>query len=488
MARDPIFGSDPTKQFLPPAETAAEEGTAPELNLADLTAKFAAAGGGRMSPELSAGLALDVVLNEIVEQACRATGATGAAVILERDGEMVCRASTGGNAPELGARLSREPGLTAECIKTRQAQRCDDAQADPRADTEASRSLGVRSVVVLPLIRNGDLAGILEVFSSRIGAFGERDELTLEALANRILKNLERGSESYSAAAQNPALPPTGISVPELDDGHAGSSGVKEKEGDAGPEAAGRSPRTGLDVVTFALGVVVVACAVLLVTLVGLRLGWRRTAAVRGQVTNSAGTAGGARNRGAQAGATPHSTAAEASGAKSAANAGSKAPGGGGLVPPRTPAAGPKDSLPPPGGLLVYENGKEVFRMPPAVEQREATNGSSTYGTGVQQASDVGQAGLLQVAPEVAEGSLLHRVEPDYPEQARQQQIQGPVVLDVRTRRDGTIQELKLLSGQRLLADAAIAAVKQWRFRPHLVKGEPVEMQTTVTLNFKLPR
>jgi protein TonB len=95
---------------------------------------------------------------------------------------------------------------------------------------------------------------------------------------------------------------------------------------------------------------------------------------------------------------------------------------------------------------------------------------------------------LLQVAPEVAEGSLLHRVEPDYPEQARQQQIQGPVVLDVRTRRDGTIQELKLLSGQRLLADAAIAAVKQWRFRPHLVKGEPVEMQTTVTLNFKLPR
>ena len=130
MARDPIFGSDPTKQFLPPAETAAEEGTAPqragpaaELNLADLTAKFAAAGGGRMSPELSAGLALDVVLNEIVEQACRATGATGAAVILERDGEMVCRASTGGNAPELGARLSREPGLTAECIKTRQAQR-----------------------------------------------------------------------------------------------------------------------------------------------------------------------------------------------------------------------------------------------------------------------------------------------------------------------------------------------------------------------------
>jgi len=432
-----------------------------------------------MSPELSAGLALDVVLNEIVEQACRATGATGAAVILERDGEMVCRASTGGNAPELGARLSRERGLTAECIKTRQAQRCDDAQADPRADVEASRSLGVRSVVVLPLIRQGDLAGILEVFSSRIGAFGERDELTLEALANRILKNLERGSEPYSTAAQNPVMPAAPISGSELED-QAGSSSVKEKESEAGPEAVERSTRTGLDVVTFALGVVVVGCAVLLGTLVGLRLGWRRTAAVRGQVTNSAsGAAVGVRK------------AAEASGAKVAANAGSKSTGGdakNGLVPPRPPVAGPKDSLPPPGGLLVYENGKEVFRMPPTAEEREATNGSSTHGAAVQQASDVGQAGPLQVAPEVAEGSLLHRVEPDYPEQARQQQIQGPVVLDVRTRRDGTIQELKLLSGQRLLADAAIAAVKQWRFRPQLVKGEPVEMQTTVTLNFKLPR
>jgi len=445
-----------------------------------------------MSPELSAGLALDVVLNEIVEQACRATGATGAAVILERDGEMVCRASTGGNAPELGARLSRERGLTAECIKTRQAQRCDDAQADPRADVEASRSLGVRSVVVLPLIRKGDLAGILEVFSSRIGAFGERDELTLEALANRILKNLERGSEPYSTAAQNPVMPATQISGSELEDWQAESSGVREKEGEVGRGTVGRSPRTGLDVVTFVLGVVVVACAVLLGTLVGLRLGWRRTAAVRGQVMNSAsGAAVGAGNRGARADATPHGTAAEASGAKVAASAGSKGTGGdtkNGLVPPRPPVAGRKDSLPPPGELLVYENGKEVFRMPPTAEEREATNGSSTHGAGVQRASDVGRAGPLQVAPEVAEGSLLHRVEPDYPEQARQQQIQGPVVLDVRTRRDGTIQELKLLSGQRLLADAAIAAVKQWRFRPQLVKGEPVEMQTTVTLNFKLPR
>src|SRR5580700_12155993 len=131
-----------------------------ESDLGELAALFAAHVGGALSAELSADLALEIVLNEIVEQALLATGATGAAIVLVRHGEMVCRASSGANAPELGAPLSGESGLTAECIRTRQVQRCDDAQADPRADAEASRSLGVRSVMILPLLRNGVLAGV----------------------------------------------------------------------------------------------------------------------------------------------------------------------------------------------------------------------------------------------------------------------------------------------------------------------------------------
>jgi len=60
--------------------------------------------------------------------------------------------------------------------------------------------------------------------------------------------------------------------------------------------------------------------------------------------------------------------------------------------------------------------------------------------------------------------------------------------LDVRIGRDGTVQQATILSGQRLLAEAAISAVKQWEFRPRMVKGQAVEMQTRVTLNFRLPR
>src|SRR5580698_10212001 len=139
MAHHPIFGSDPQK---PVAPAAGER----ESDLAELAAKFAAHGGGRVSPELSADLALEIVLNEIVEQACLATGAGGAALVLERGGEWVCRASAGGNSPQLGARLDTEAGLSGACVKTRKVQRCDDAQADPRADIEACRILGVRSV------------------------------------------------------------------------------------------------------------------------------------------------------------------------------------------------------------------------------------------------------------------------------------------------------------------------------------------------------
>jgi protein TonB len=134
--------------------------------------------------------------------------------------------------------------------------------------------------------------------------------------------------------------------------------------------------------------------------------------------------------------------------------------------------------------------------MPSAAEDGDGSGSTgasgkaatSADGTEMQRASAVEPAGIVAVSAEAAEGSLVHRVEPDYPEAARREQMQGPVVLDVRTDRDGAIAEVKVISGQRLLADAAIAAVKQWRFRPRRVKGEPVEMQTQVTLNFRLPR
>jgi TonB family protein len=489
-----------------------------ESDVAELAARFAAHGGGKVSAEISTELALQVVLNEIVEQACLATGATGAAVLFERNGEMECRATFGANAPELGARLDGESGLTVECIRTHQVQRCDDAQADPRANVEASHQLGTRSVMVIPLLRKGSIAGVLEVFSSRPAAFGERDERTLEALATRVLKNVERAADPSSVAApQNSAalhiLPIPGT---ESADSRTGSETMlksettlkeAEEENVGTPETHGRSPKIGRDAVVFALGVAVVICTVLFGTLVGWRLGAFRAGASRRVLAKSA-TSGDVTKRNSGAAGSAAQGAGAAAGAAADAKAGTNpgpAPVSSAAGSSTTTSAGAKknrrwatsdlhDSSPPEGGLLVYENGKEVFRMPPTPGQGESTasatsiKGSEVNGSEVRRASSIEPAGVLELSPAVAEGSLLYRVEPEYPKEARERQMQGSVVLDVRIARDGAVQAVNLISGQALLADAAIVAVKQWRFKPRLDQGQPAEMQTKVTLNFRLQR
>lgn len=84
------------------------------------------------------------------------------------------------------------------------------------------------------------------------------------------------------------------------------------------------------------------------------------------------------------------------------------------------------------------------------------------------------------------EGLLVHRVQPEYPPLARAARIQGAVVLQAVIAKDGTVEKLRLLSGHPMLAQAAIDAVRQWRYRPYLLNGEPVEVDTQITVNFVL--
>jgi protein TonB len=92
-------------------------------------------------------------------------------------------------------------------------------------------------------------------------------------------------------------------------------------------------------------------------------------------------------------------------------------------------------------------------------------------------------------APRVSrmmEGNLLHKVQPAYPPLARAARIQGPVVLRAIISKAGTIENLQVLSGHPLLVPAAIDAVRQWRYRPYSLNGDPVEVETQVTVNFIL--
>lgn len=91
-----------------------------------------------------------------------------------------------------------------------------------------------------------------------------------------------------------------------------------------------------------------------------------------------------------------------------------------------------------------------------------------------------------KVTPDVAQSLIEKRVAPTYPPLARQARIQGTVILDIIINQAGDVKDLKLVSGHPMLAPAAIEAVKQWKYRPYEENGEPLEIQTTVQVNFTL--
>jgi len=444
---------------------AAQADAEPATDVAELAARFSAQSGAGLSPELAAVLALEIVLNQIVEQACLATGATGAAIVLGRDGEMVCRASIGSTAPDLGSLLDTSSGLSGECVRTRRTQRCDDVLTDARADVAASFRLGVRSVMVMPLLRGKELLGVFELFSSSPFAFGDRDEGTLEALASRALASLERAAQPPPTEA-----PPTAGSpeAPSQSMEKAGTSTEIQAEGE------GKTAKGGFDPITLVLAVAVLVCAILLGVGLGRHLGSQNTRANAHAATTSSVVA-----------------SVPPSGAAQGATSSGKGQAARGSAPPVIPSKPSASSAVPPGGLLVFEKGKEIFRMPPT--PGESATATTDHEIGAQRAAALEPEKsqpeeVVELPPAEAESSLLYRVEPKYPDEARQQQIQGAVVVEIHIKPDGTVESTHLVSGPPQLVQAAIDAVKQWRFQPRQRNEQAVRMHTLVTLNFRLPQ
>ncbi len=92
----------------------------------------------------------------------------------------------------------------------------------------------------------------------------------------------------------------------------------------------------------------------------------------------------------------------------------------------------------------------------------------------------------VRISQGVTKGLLIHRVEPSYPPLARAARVQGEVILSAVISVTGEIENLQLVSGHPMLVPAAISAVKQWRYKPYLLNGAPVEVETTITVIFSL--
>jgi TonB family protein len=136
-----------------------------------------------------------------------------------------------------------------------------------------------------------------------------------------------------------------------------------------------------------------------------------------------------------------------------------------------------REAAEPNGGLMMFEHNKVIFRAVPS-ETKTQTEGKGNSDS--RTAPD-------QVARPVASHYLVSRVVPEYPEQAKQQHVQGPVVLNALVGTGGSVQEIKVISGEPELVQAAVAAVRQWRFQPQKLEGNPVEFETRITVNFSLP-
>jgi len=92
----------------------------------------------------------------------------------------------------------------------------------------------------------------------------------------------------------------------------------------------------------------------------------------------------------------------------------------------------------------------------------------------------------VRVSSGVSQGLLLKRVQPDYPEAARQGRIEGTVTLKTMIDSNGDVEEVSVISGHPLLVPAAVEAVKQWKYKPYLLNGQPVRVETSVTVAFQL--
>lgn len=145
---------------------------------------------------------LDAVLTTVVDEAQQLTGADAAVVELPDGDDLVYRAVCGSAGGHLGLRVAREGSLSGVALHSRSVIVCGDSETDPRVDREACRLVGARSMVVVPLLHDGEAAGVLKVSSHTPDAFDERHAQLLAALGALIAAALVRADLMHRLADQ----------------------------------------------------------------------------------------------------------------------------------------------------------------------------------------------------------------------------------------------------------------------------------------------
>jgi TonB family protein len=456
---------------------------------------------------------LDPTLEAITDVACVLTNASGAALAMWKDGAMVCRARSGDSSPPLGAQLDAETGISGECLRTGKLQHCTDAETDPRVDADACRSRGLRSIVVLPIQSKRETNGILLAFSTQPAAFTDSHIDLLRQLAS--LAELARASklESVSSAAAAPApgeyLLPLSASTT-----HPLNVDLQPKPDRLLDVALASVEHRSRPIV---LGAIVLVAAVLVV--LAIWLGWHGPHGAESRAhPGSRHLTGSANAAAADAPSTDHhlpdndvvwtpnpgGESLPASGSKTAvdnsvklASQLDKAAAGSITASiiisdrvPRIrhePSAASRPDLPP-IATADQAASAEPPRLPPDstaqshvnsdMDMKEVLSPKVTLPEPPPQQSQGVSGGQL-----LASSSVL----PDYPAAARRLRLEGEVVLQATVMEDGSVGDIKVIKGSPVLAQAAVDAVKHWRYQPYQLNGQPVKNDTKIVVDFTLP-
>ena len=447
------------------------------------------------APRQDSALDLERETSRIVEAARIVTGATGAVIgIGSETGSLVCRATSGETAPPLGSQFNTESGISGECVRTGKVLVCRDSETDSRVDAQVCRILGVRSIVAVPVSDGGPTLGILEVFSDAVGAFDHRHLEILEQLARSAGAAIVANTVVEEAAAVLPAVA-SDVPVSSPDPSRADEeSAVLQKLRSL--TSASFHKQVGLAGLRLRLrvpsgaGLAAIAVLALFSTVFVVKF-WRSAASAAPST--------------AHASAQPKATLA-----------------------PKPSASELMGSQLKPGQLFNRRQGPDPTRALQNAAAREAISSSpaNDANSGVitvsaEPAAHIPAPAATQepvIAPDVAsalapassvinplpstpaslpslslpvsqgvvEGELTHMVQPSYPMWARQRHLEGSVVMRIRIAEDGAVQRVEVLEGDSTLAEAAVLAVRKWRYKPYQLNNHPVATTKNVTVNFKM--
>jgi len=434
--------------------------------------------------------ALESVLEAVADAARALSGADGTALGLETKGTITCRARSGNIAPPLGASITTTSGISGECLRTGTMLVCHDVWTDPRVDAEVCRNLGIRAIAAVPVRDPSGVAGILEAFSARPNAFDADALKSLRELAGIAETAYARDSPAHAVAPKPPvalALRPSFRTAPRMPVVPATSYSTPPLAPD--DVASGSEPSRGR---------LWIVAAAALTLLLAIAVAWWSWQSPDDEASGGAQTVRAASPQPANP-APPHQTPLR--------------PG------PDKPEAGVPSNHSQRARPAIVEDAADLNPIevtlendsgpisaaaksassadapradadaepiePPSVALA-ASAGSKQLDSITNTPAQMPVAGL-RVSQGVAEAALVHKVSPAYPMRARTERLTGTVILSAAIGVDGSVGDIDVVKGSPLLAEAAKAAVRQWRYRPATLNGSAITVQKQITFVFTLP-